>query len=79
VDSHTYYGITLPLKKYKEIRKDMKEEDQKICYQLFEEYENWKYNLGGYDFMDVVNYVLKRVIYGWCSPIDINYLMVDEV
>lgn len=27
VDAHTYYGSTLPLKKYKEIRKDMKEEE----------------------------------------------------
>jgi len=53
--------------------------NRKWIYSVFLEYEGWKELQGGYDFMDVVNHVLKQVSeYGY-NGAPIHFLMIDEV
>lgn len=48
-------------------------------YAIYEWYEEWKLQDRGFDLMDIINYVLARVVRSsYCGP-PIHYLMIDEV
>lgn len=62
--------------------------EKRNIYYCFLSYENWKKNVGAYDFMDVVRHVWKNKwegigYYGYKSifrgKMEFDYLLVDEV
>ena len=53
------------------------QEDKEKIYQAFKDYEYWKSRIGGYDMLDVVNYILFRFyMYGYSGP-ELHYVMID--
>jgi len=49
-------------------------------YEIYAEYESWKSKEGCYDFMDVVNYIIRSYSYSFNKDlVPLHYMMVDEV
>jgi len=82
-NSYEYAGSYIP--KYLYMHMDSKKksflspEMKEIIFDIFGRYERWKRNLGAYDFMDVVNYILNQVRVRGYNGAPIHYLMIDEV
>ncbi len=55
------------------------EKNKRWIYDIFLDYEGWKDQQGGYDFMDVVNHVLKQIHNFGYNGTPIHFLMIDEV
>jgi len=54
-------------------------EHKDAVFELFVQYERWKLREGGYDLMDVVNYLLRRFVQEKYHGPFVHYLMIDEV
>ena len=52
-------------------------DDRPIIFHIYEQYELWKKKVGGYDLMDVVNYINMYLYQTPYSGPTIHYLMVD--
>lgn len=48
-------------------------------FEIFLKYERWKGAEGGYDLMDVVNYILVHLDWGDYNGKVIHYIMIDEI
>jgi len=61
-------------------KSSMLSQEEKIeIYKAFLAYEEWKRSYRGYDFQDIVNYILSEIHYHGYKGIPIHYMMVDEV
>ena len=71
----------LPQQEYiKKTTSFLNEQDKKLIYYLFLEYESWKQKTHGFDFMDLVNHLQKHLRWNnRQNSMAIDYLMVDEV
>ena len=82
-NSHLYSGGYLPERIYytlDSMKKNFLTRDMKFTiFDIFGRYERWKRQVGGYDFMDVVNYALNAIRFGNYNGVPIHYLMIDEV
>jgi len=54
-------------------------ENKSLIYDIFEDYVKWKEEQGGYDFLDVINHILREVHYDGYYEAPIHFLMIDEV
>lgn len=82
-NSHLYPGLYLPERVYYSMDSQKKnflnKEKKAMIFDIFGRYERWKRDIGAYDFMDVVNYVLNHIRFYGYSGVPIHYLMIDEV
>lgn len=83
IKGSTYSGASgLTLDQYLRQANEALSTDQKMAiHQVFTKYQRWKFHVGAYDLMDVVNYILQELTYSRVSVSlpSIDYIMVDEV
>ncbi|EAR98741.2 UvrD/REP helicase amine-terminal domain protein (macronuclear) [Tetrahymena thermophila SB210] len=75
-------GVSYGLSKYIYTQQQTRLKSHEIdkLYEIYQEYERWKDQEGSYDFMDIVNYVIRSINYGFNKNIQyLHYIMVDEV
>ena len=53
--------------------------DQGAIFRIYRLYQKWKTALGGYDLMDIVNYLIFHIESGRYEGPTLHYVMVDEV
>ena len=74
-----YLGNQPRIKGHTEAAKFLTVQEKIMIYQIFMHYENWKQQMQAYDFMDVVNHIIKQTRDGFKQSQMIHFLMVDEV
>ncbi|KAL4461532.1 hypothetical protein ABPG74_016156 [Tetrahymena malaccensis] len=75
-------GVSYGLSKYVYSQQQTRLQNHEVdkLYEIYHEYETWKNNEGSYDFMDIVNYIIRSINYGFNKNIQyLHYIMVDEV
>ncbi|CAG9320671.1 unnamed protein product [Blepharisma stoltei] len=75
-------GFYLSQEEYLELgrKSSMLSKEEKVeVYRAFGLYEDWKRSVNGYDFQDLVNYILCEIHYHGYKGIPIHYMMIDEV
>lgn len=61
-------------------RKSVLEEHEKdIIYKCYLRYETWKRDIKGFDFMDLVNHILREQQGMVYRGVPIHFMLVDEV
>lgn len=81
--SHQYVGWYIPKFQYLNMSNESKSlipyALREQIFEIFYQYEDWKCKQGGYDLLDVVNYILNQIRFGKYYMTPIHYMMVDEV
>jgi hypothetical protein len=64
VNSHKFVDLVLPVKEYSELSEKktfLNSQLRTVVYNIFLQYERWKRQQNGFDFMDVINYILSNI------------------
>jgi superfamily I DNA/RNA helicase len=61
-------------------RRSILEEPEKVqIYNTYLRYEQWKLQIKGFDFMDIVNHILRELKGAQYRGTPIHFMLVDEV
>lgn len=81
-NSADYHTKALPREAYATVahRKTLLSQSEKdVIYTIYEKYEAWKKEVKGFDFMDLVNHVLRELQGVYYKGTPIHFMLVDEV
>jgi len=81
-NSSDYANKGLPMDVYinSTFRRSILEESEKVAiYTTYQRYEQWKQNIKGFDFMDIVNHILRELTGSFYRGTPIHFMLVDEV
>ena len=81
-NSCEFAGKGLPKVKYVNavFKKTILDHNEKeVIYNVYQKYEIWKKSIKGFDFMDLVNHILRELQGSYYRGTPIHFMLVDEV